>query len=87
MSMTNGTHSDMISVIQGYSGSDLTLLCREAAIAPLRELGARIADAAADDLRPLKYEDFLEASKKIRPTVSKESLQMYDLYNKQFGIV
>lgn len=64
----------------------MTLLCREAAISPLRELD-NIADVAAADIRPLTYDDFVSASKKIRPTVSKESIRQYEQYNKEFGLV
>jgi SpoVK/Ycf46/Vps4 family AAA+-type ATPase len=45
----------------GYSASDLTALCREAALGPVRELGAAIASASLDSIRPLKLSDFSDA--------------------------
>ncbi len=59
---------------QGYSGSDLTELCRAALLAPVQdlmhqeaELGTR-ADLGQVQLRPLRMADILEAKKMVTPT-------------------
>lgn len=44
-----------------YSASDLTALCREAALGPVRELGAAIANINVDRIRPVKLSDFADA--------------------------
>jgi len=44
-----------------YSASDLTALCREAALGPVRELGAAIANISVDRIRPVKISDFADA--------------------------
>eukprot|EP00250_Pteridium_aquilinum_P014956 c22302_g2_i1 orf=409-1845(+) len=69
----------------GYSGSDLHALCQEAAMIPIRELGMRVNTVKADQVRPLRYTDFQQAMCGIRPSVSKDQLQHFELWNQQFG--
>ena len=45
----------------GYSASDLTALCREAALGPVRELGAAIANIKVERIRPIQLKDFENA--------------------------
>lgn len=71
---------DVASVVkstEGYSCSDLTALCKEAAMGPVRELGSSIRDASADSMRPVKVGDFRDAMRRIRPSVSTESLAAF----------
>jgi len=68
-----------------YSASDLTALCREAALGPIRDLGTGIKEAHTKDVRPIYFEDFKTALSQIRPSVSKESLHAYELWNKDYG--
>ena len=55
---------DLVQIVNctsGYSASDLTALCREAALGPVRELGAAIANVSVDKIRPVKLADFGDA--------------------------
>lgn len=55
---------DLVRIVRsttGYSASDLTALCREAALGPVRELGAAIASASLDSIRPVRLSDFSDA--------------------------
>jgi SpoVK/Ycf46/Vps4 family AAA+-type ATPase len=56
---------------QGCTGSDLSVLCRDAAMAPLRELmasGALQQRGLADvSVRPVTYADFAAAVQKMTP--------------------
>eukprot|EP01107_Rhizomastix_libera_P004982 TRINITY_DN18165_c0_g1_i1.p1 TRINITY_DN18165_c0_g1~~TRINITY_DN18165_c0_g1_i1.p1 ORF type:complete len:500 (-),score=144.75 TRINITY_DN18165_c0_g1_i1:38-1486(-) len=70
---------------EGYSGSDLTMLCREAALVPLRQLGANVRNVAAEDVRLVSLDDFKEALKMIRPSVSQESLRQLEEWNNKYG--
>ena len=64
---------------------DLTALCREAALVPIRELGDRIQHIASHEVRPIGVEDFHVALHVIRTSVSKDMLDGYRQWNKEFG--
>lgn len=69
----------------GYSGSDLAALCKEAAMMALRELGAAIATAPAAAVRPITPADFAAAAGAIKPSVSREQLQRFEAWTRDFG--
>lgn len=69
----------------GYSGSDLHALCQEAAMIPIRELGSRVNTVKADQVRSLRYTDFQQAMRSIRPSISKDQLQHFEIWNQSFG--
>lgn len=76
----------VVASTRGYSGSDLHALCREAALAPLRELGpTRLAVVSARSLRLLRVGDFAEAQRAIRPSVDPQSLGSIEAWDRQFG--
>jgi spastin len=43
----------VVAATEGYSGSDLAAVCKEAAMGPIRELGAALRTVKAEDVRPL----------------------------------
>jgi len=70
----------------GYSGSDLANLARDAAYGPIREL--KIDEVKSLDpvnLRKVDMSDFLESMKKIKKSVSPDSLLPYETWNQRFG--
>lgn len=75
----------LVNETDGYSGSDLQALCEEAAMMPIRELGSRVSTVKANQVRPLKYIDFKEAMKVIRPSVPRNKLQELEQWNEEFG--
>jgi len=75
----------LVALSEGYSGSDLHALCREAALAPLRELGDQLATVAASRVRPLQLRDFTAALGVIRPSVAPEQLKHLEDWDRQFG--
>jgi len=70
----------------GYSGSDLAGLARDAAYGPIREL--KIDEVKSLDpvnLRKINMSDFLEAMKRIKKSVSADSLLPHEAWNQKFG--
>lgn len=68
----------------GYSGSDMFNLCREASLEPLREI-SDIRSVSSENTRPLLLNDFLKAIKQIRKSVSQDDLKMYLKWNEVYG--
>ncbi|GIL48207.1 hypothetical protein Vafri_4890 [Volvox africanus] len=76
----------LVQATSGYSASDLAALCKEAAMAPLRELGPeRLASVPASALRPIGRPDFEAALRVVRPSVDAASLQAYEDFTKTYG--
>ncbi|XP_024153568.1 spastin [Oryzias melastigma] len=70
----------------GFSGSDLTSLAKDAALGPIRELGPdQVRNMSASEVRNIKKKDFEDSLKRIKPTVSPATLDMYAKWNKEFG--
>lgn len=70
---------------RGYTGSDLAALCREAAMMPIRELGARVATVPADKVRGLNVADFEAALAVIRPSLDDAGLARFEQWTRQHG--
>jgi spastin len=77
----------VVRATDGYSASDLTALCREAALGPVRELGAAIKSVRADRIRPMRLQDFREALAVIRPSLSREHLRAFEEFTRDYGTV
>lgn len=76
----------LVAATDGYSGSDLAALCREAALAPLRELPpAQLATLPASKVRPIGLHDCEAAMRVIRPSVDAKQLKHFVEWDKQFG--
>ena len=75
----------------GYSGADITNVCRDASmmsmrrkIAGLKPSEIRNLDKAELDL-PVTKQDFLEAVSKCNKSVSREDLDKYEKWMVEFG--
>lgn len=71
---------------EGYSGSDMFNLCREASLEPLREI-KDIKFIESDKTRPIDISDFKKAMKQIRKSVSNKDLDLYSDWNEKFGSI
>ena len=81
----------VVAETDGYSGSDMAGLCREAAMEPLRDEGMRerllneAPGSAGSGLRAVAVGDFEAALCQVRPSVSPSELQGFEDWNKSFG--
>ena len=69
---------------KNYSNSDLKELCREAAYEPLRELNSSKLKQVSE-LRPITFEDFNKAIRKVRGTLTEGILKQLEKWNQEFG--
>ncbi|KAK4282256.1 hypothetical protein QN277_013653 [Acacia crassicarpa] len=73
---------------EGYSGSDMKNLVKDASMGPLREAlkqGIEITKLNKEDMRPVALQDFMDALKEVRRSVSSNELGAYEKWNEQFG--
>ncbi|XP_077585559.1 spastin [Stigmatopora nigra] len=78
--------SHLAKATAGYSGSDLTSLAKDAALGPIRELGPdQVRHMSASQMRNIKMKDFEDSLKRIKPSVSPATLNMYNQWNNDFG--
>ncbi|XP_064623012.1 spastin-like isoform X2 [Lineus longissimus] len=72
----------------GYSGSDITALSKDAALGPIRELPPeQVRDVDLSQVRSIQMVDFLDSLKKIRHSVPQGLMDKFDRWNKEFGDV
>ena len=76
----------VVKSTEGYSGSDLKAVCKDAALGPIRELGAKVASVKAEDVRGINASDFQVALKRVRPSVSATTIEALVAWNEQYGV-
>ena len=52
---------------------------------PLRSLGESLLTMTMDQIRPIQFQDFQASFRTIRPSVSKQGLQEFEDWAKEFG--
>lgn len=73
-------YSELADLSEGYSGREISVVCREAAMEPIRDLqktGRMEDEEEIFDIRPVSREDFLLAIENIRPAISPEEIKKY----------
>ncbi|XP_061396010.1 spastin [Musca vetustissima] len=76
----------LAKLTEGYSGSDLTALAKDAALEPIRELNVeqvKCLDISA--MRPITENDFHNSLKRIRRSVAPQSLTSYEKWSQEYG--
>ncbi|MEM3561165.1 MAG: AAA family ATPase, partial [Nitrososphaerota archaeon] len=66
---------ELAKITEGYTGADIEALCREAALTAARE---------NIEAKEINAKHFMEALKKVKPSVSTEELKEYDRIIKDF---
>lgn len=84
-SLTDEDFTDLLKLTEGFSGSDITSLAKDAAMGPLRELGDKLLLVPTESIRPMALEDFKSSLNYIKPSVSQEGLQKYEEWAIKFG--
>lgn len=83
--------TEIAASLDGYSGADITNVCRDASMMAMRR---KIAGLTPEEIRNLAKEelelpvsptDFEEAIRKINKSVSKEDLERYEKWMAEFG--
>uniref|UniRef100_A0A4W3H6F1 Spastin n=1 Tax=Callorhinchus milii TaxID=7868 RepID=A0A4W3H6F1_CALMI len=76
----------LLRISDGYSGSDLTALAKDAALGPIRELKPEeVKNMAASEVRSIQLSDFKDSLKKIKRSVSPQTLEGYLRWNREYG--
>ncbi|XP_039182930.1 spastin isoform X4 [Crotalus tigris] len=84
--LTQKELAQLARMTDGYSGSDLTALAKDAALGPIRELKPeQVKNMSASEMRNIRLSDFNESLKKIKCSLSPQTLEAYIRWNKAFG--
>ncbi|CAG9461115.1 unnamed protein product [Pedinophyceae sp. YPF-701] len=81
----------LASETEGYSGDDITNICRDASLNGMRRKVAGLTPAeiramtSADVADPISMEDFRQAISKISPSVGKDDIKRHETYLAEFG--
>ncbi|XP_026671132.1 fidgetin-like protein 1 isoform X2 [Ceratina calcarata] len=71
---------------KGYSGADMTNLCKEASMGPIRSIPlTQLEDIRKEDVRHVTVDDFKEALIHVRTSVSESSLAAYVEWDAIYG--
>uniref|UniRef100_A0A1A9WBM6 Spastin n=1 Tax=Glossina brevipalpis TaxID=37001 RepID=A0A1A9WBM6_9MUSC len=76
----------LAKLTDGYSGSDLTALAKDAALEPIRGLNVeQIKNLDIGAVRPITENDFHNSLKRIRRSVAPQSLSLYAKWSQEYG--
>ncbi|KAL3426312.1 ATPase [Phlyctema vagabunda] len=84
-SLTEEDIHRLVELTDGFSGSDITALAKDAAMGPLRSLGEALLHMSMDEIRPIAPIDFEASLVNIRPSVSKQGLKEFEDWAREFG--
>ncbi len=70
-------YAELARLTEWYSGRDLSIVCREAAMGPIREVMGQSSTEGEMKVRPVSMNDFLRAIKKIVPMASPDDVRRY----------
>ncbi len=82
--LTDHDIETIVEKTEGYSGSDMDGLIREAALGPIRDI-RDIRNVSLDDVRSIQLCDFEFALTQVRASVSEKDLEFYIQFDKEYG--
>ncbi|XP_056109560.1 spastin isoform X3 [Rhinichthys klamathensis goyatoka] len=78
--------SQLARMTDGYSGSDLTSLAKDAALGPIRELRPeQVRNISPNEMRDIRFPDFVDSLKRIKRSVGPQTLDQYVRWNREYG--
>ena len=86
--LTDEDYVELAVRSEGYSGRDISNVCREVIMIPVRELdmGGLLADDSQEVIvRNINLNDFKKTLKKVKPMTTERDLQHYEDWAKEFG--
>ena len=79
-------YSKLADITKGYSGSDIANVCKDAVMAPIRELDQTdlIKDTSVK-ARPVRHQDYMDALENVNKSVSTKELTRFERWDEEFG--
>ena len=79
-------YEGVVECCGGYSCSDLATLCKDAAMGPIRALGAKILELqSTEDVPAINKQHFEGALRNVRPSLTDQSFDYFESWNDKFG--
>lgn len=69
----------------GFSGADLTSLCQDAAMGPIREAGSQAENMKMEDFNPISKKHFKQSLRNTKASVAPSDLDAYIKWNETYG--
>jgi vacuolar protein-sorting-associated protein 4 len=78
---------NLADLSEGYSGSDISTVCREVVMVPVRELdvGGKLEASMEFTIRAINVNDFKKTLSKIKPVVSNDEINNFLKWKQEFG--
>lgn len=82
---------ELVRLSDGYSGADLTMICRDASMAHMRSVidgktYTQLKELTMKELdAPISHKDFVDALNRIKPNSDKTSMTQYKQWGEKFG--
>ena len=78
--------NELADITEGYSGSDIANVCKDAVMAPIRELDQTdlIKDTSVM-ARPIRHQDYMNALENVNKSVSSKELLRFERWDGEFG--
>merc|ERR1719229_490979 len=84
--LSDNDYKQIVNKCNGYSCSDLSTLCKDAAMGPIRSLGAKILEIKNQfDMPSIQKHHFDQSLANVRPSLTQGSLKYFNDWNDKFG--